>query len=67
MKNIINENDVVTLVETGTTDKNLDLTRTDVNLIQYNPAMTTKKEKYVHNGKGTSIIMKKGIFGSKAK
>ena len=32
-ENIINRNDITTVIETGTTDKDLDLTRTDVNLI----------------------------------
>ena len=35
-------------------------------ILEHNPAESEKKEQYIHNGKGTATIIKKGIRCTKA-
>ena len=52
------------MLETGTTNKEPDKARNYINIIQHNPAESKKKEQYIHNGKGTAILTKKGVFAA---
>lgn len=53
-------------METGTTNKEPDKALTNIIIIQHNPAETTKKDQYIHNGKGTAIMTQNKIFASKS-
>ena len=65
-KKLIENNDIITLLETGTTTKPPDTIFHDTQVIQHNPATSNKKKDHIHNGKGTCILAKKGILAGKA-